>query len=229
MTVTLFDGTDDSIQVSLGGCNLSGDLTIAVLAKRGANGVAHALVVNHDSGAAARAGLEYRSVNTLTYSIGGTGAFSTTTVQVADGWTLMVLTKTTGTTTPRYHILKQGAAWVHENADKTLGNPTTQAGGTVRFGEWAGIDDLNGLIAVAGEWTVALTDLQCEELANEGGWAGNTGGSPVGLWRFTTAPIVDLVGTATESARTGTVISTDDPVGFSDPQTSAFNAIPFMR
>lgn len=224
MTVTVFDGTDDSVQCALGGCNQTGAVTLACVFKRAVNGVVHALVVNHDSGGTARAGMEIRAAvaptNAMTYSIGGTGAFSTTTVLAADGWCVIVMTKTAGTTTPRYHFKKEAAAgWVHENADKTLGNPTTQASGTVRFGEWAGIDDANGRMAIAAEWTVALTDLQCEELAAEAGWLGNTGGAPAGLWKFDSATLTDLTGGgADETVRTGTtLVSGDDPPFFWPP------------
>lgn len=204
----------------MGGCNITGPFTFACVYKKNADGIFHALVENHVAGGAASApAFEIRSTNTLTCRsvTGATGAFSTTTFLVADGWLVLVATKAGGTATPRFHFKKQAAlGMTHENADKTNGDPASQAGGAIKFGVEITVDRANGKLAFAAEWNVELTDVQCEELVTEAGWLNNTGGAPVGLWRFNTNPVLDLAGGgADEFTRTGTaLVGLDDPPGF---------------
>jgi hypothetical protein len=214
VTVTAFSGVNESVHTAIGGANQTGAFTLAAWLRKNTDGVFHAIIGNHDSGGTARCALELRNTNVVAYNDGAAGVFSTSTVLVGDGWVLVVVTKAAGTVTPRAHIYK-GTSWVHENMSGTKADSLTQAGGTIRFGEWQGVDDFNGRLARAAEWNVALTDAQVEELYGDiARWLGNSGGAPVGAWNFTSSPLTDLTGGgADETARAGTTLVSDEPAG----------------
>jgi hypothetical protein len=75
----------------------------------------------------------------------------------------------------------------------------------------------NGLIAMNAIFNKQLTDAQVELCAIS--WRNLLSQSPVGAWlllpHLTTSPIVDWTGGgANETARVGTSISTDGPIGY---------------
>jgi hypothetical protein len=147
------------------------------------------------------------------------------TVVNADGWVVFVVTKASGTATPRFHLRKLTAATTTRgNGAGTLANGSVIAStDRVEFGKDEYFNRSNGLIALAGIWNVALTDAQVDELwANlkTTDWRDNSGGTPLAYWEFNqdsvTTAVVDLSGGgANETARTGTsVVTGDDPPGW---------------
>jgi hypothetical protein len=163
-----FSAANDEIRCSLGGCNLTGAFTLAFIGKRGADGAYHGVMGNATTGSTMMVSVEIRDTTAPANSValvvnGGTEAhFSTTlTWTVADGVCLIVITKATGTVAPKAWKYRYDTdAWTTATSATTVANQATQAGGTVRFGEWADLDDFNGDLNVAGEWTRDLTDAE---------------------------------------------------------------------
>lgn len=223
VTVTAFDGTDDEIRTSIGACNILGAFTIGAVVRKSADGIFHALIGNHDAANLAQCALELRNTNVVAFNASGVGVFSTTTILIADGWVRLLVSKAAGVATPRCHIFKQAAGvWTHEDMTATLSDPATQAGGTIRFGEWQDVDDQNGRTAVGVEWNgVALSDAQVDEFRNArtSDFWNSSAGHPSGLWEFSRSPLTDLTGGgAAETVRTGTTLvdDTDQPIWFFD-------------
>lgn len=218
-----FDGVDDKIVTSIGGCDLTGAFTMAVLVKRTDDTTADTLIAQRTS-ADGNAGKLYihatLGVGLQTGSSQSYGANPLRNFGPADGWVLCGVTKAAGNVAPRLHVRRANGSWHHEAGTTALADLPSQAGGSLSFGTIASnLDPFRGAMAVAGEWTVALTDAQFEELgANQktADWANNSGGAPAGLWDFnqdaTTTPVNDLTpGGANQTSIIGTTVSTDGP------------------
>lgn len=145
---------------------------------------------------------------------GATTCLSTTTTTAADGWCLHVVTKVTGSATPRYHRYKYSTGvWVHENMSTTSLDASGEATGLVEIGGTLGSssDNFVGDIAQAGVFNVALADQDVESLAfTLQAWFG----SSKGLWPLDQSTIGQKVvdysgGGSNESALTGTSVSTN--------------------
>lgn len=218
-----FDGAGDEIQVSIGGCNLTGAFTVVVVARRNSAATAyHNLCTAHTSANAAVYGLEIENNadgNQLQVQVGATFVASTFTVGTADSWCLLAGGKASGTTTPRMHkYVYNTDTWTHQNASGTAGNPTSTASGTVRFGLWQNTDDLDGDLAAAAIFDRNLSDGEVEQMAHSlQDWLAL---GPVGMWVFdqqaTGTAVNDWTGNgAQQSSVTGTSVATSSVIGLS--------------
>ena len=206
-----FDGTDDSIRCSLGGTDLTGALTMAMLVRNDSTKADPLIygVLNHSSGGAGRI---YLLINASLKVQLGLTPVSTTSVN-EDEWVIVAASKAAGTVTPRAHIY-QGGVWTHEAMSATLPDPASASGGTVRFGEFAGIAWTEMDIAAAAEWQTDLSDAQVEnyiswERATQ--WQGCSA-----AWDFDQGSVTESVrdvtgGGADQSSITGTSVITDGP------------------
>jgi hypothetical protein len=213
-----FDGVDDNLYVSIGGTNLTGDLTMAALYRGDSSAIdtIRYVISNVASTGTLSCSMYVNGSQKIQF-----GASAGTTTVNEDEWVIIAITKAAGTTTPRGHIY-QGGSWTHENHSSTAGNPASQAGGTVRFGDLVGIAYRSMDLAVVAEWQANLTDAQIESMQSwdrAGNWGAGSAPDPDGLWSFqqedVTESVVDLTGGgADQTARTGTTVITDGPESF---------------
>lgn len=143
------------------------------------------------------------------FGAGGTGPTD------KNGWYALAFTKVSGTNAYRYHLAAQGGSFTHSasgsSADGTAGITSIIFGkGNIKGG--AKFD-----IAAAAMWTSALSDAAIDALGTSSmdTWLG---ASPVAAWQFNQAStgtaVNDLVGSANQTALTGTTVVAD-PVGWS--------------
>lgn len=145
----------------------TGAFSKAFMVRRRATGAWHALDGHHSSGGTGAMGVEFSNTNKISYTPNNiVGSLSTATFTSTTIWWIIVLTKTAGSSVPRGHYkdLSTPAAWVHENLDTSVGNPSSQSGGTIRMGEYADTDDANMNVSAHADWGSALSDGECEEL-----------------------------------------------------------------
>ena len=133
---------------------------------------------------------------------------------VADGWCLVAVTKTAGSSTPRFHRYKYSTStWTHEDGTGALAN-TAGTATQVRIGDYEGVDDFDGKMAVVGYFDTALSDSVIETLdADLQSWRLPQLNA---LWPLNQASeatdVVDMAGHANETSITGTTAVTgDDP------------------
>lgn len=143
---------------------------------------------------------------------GNTGS-SIRTLTEADQWMLVVVTKSSGTTLPRFHFYSlAGGTWVHENGSRAIGDEAAPgADGTIRWGKWQGTDALKADIDVAAIWAAEFFDVEVESLATNltaSAWLNIRPAGLRGLWDFgADATLVDLTGGgANEVFRSGTQV-----------------------
>lgn len=215
-----FDGANDLIVTSAGATTGTTFGTFAVIMQRNSTAY-NSLVFLHTSTPTGIYGMlieDNASGNQLELATAANSRFSTFTVVNADGWVLVAAGKATGSATPRFHkYVYSSNSWTHENGGGTLAN----ASGTVnnvRFGEWEGIDDFGGDLAVAAMWKRNLADGEVELLAHSlTAWHAS---APTALWTFdqsaTTQNVLDLTGGgANQSSLTGTSVSSSSVPVFS--------------
>lgn len=225
MAVRGFDGVDDVIILAEGGVNLGGAFTIGCIMEldsaTGNEGSPFFLGnVGTDSW---RVSLE--TFGTDLVILGGNGAFQSFPSAPSADWEVILVTKASGTATPRIHRYNLvTATWLHEDAGGTLADAVGAADG-IQVGRWGGTEYTAGRMAVVGAWEEVLgNDATIEALGLEtslANWrdAGTTG--PSGLWRFNQSTVGETVedmsgGTADQTTITGTAVVTgDDPPGFS--------------
>lgn len=222
MTVRRFDGVDDEIRTALGSCDRNaGGTTLGFLFKKLTDAAWQGIMGLHTSGGTAVQAIEIDTSNQVYWDLDVAGQSIDGTVTIANGWVMVFFGKASGTATARCSrkVMSTGV-WTHQNAGTTMvdGN-APGALGTVRFGEWQDGDDFNGLLACAGVWASNLSDATRETMGGSlQAWKDS---GPVGLWAFdqaaVTTAVTDLTGNgANETARTGTVVVTnDDPPNFS--------------
>lgn len=221
MAVRRFDNTDDELRVGTSTAALTGAYTIAVVFDlEGGDAGWHSFIGFFDTSGNYRLGVVRDTSNKIRIDgHQGSPSFqqSSTSFVAADGHTLLVITKATGAATPTFHFIKQGAgSMTHEAAAGALGNMLTSSGGTVRFGAFTNGDPMNSLLSRAAVWDgTAFDNTQCEGLVGgtKAAWAAL---SPTHLWQFdqaaTTDSVLDEIGSADQTALTGTaVVTTSDP------------------
>jgi hypothetical protein len=148
------------------------------------------------------------------------------TQKFREDWAIVVVTKTAGTTKPRFHRwIESGGGWVHEDGVGTIANPTLGTPGKITIGSFQKTSSPNrffdGDVAVAGVWNVALTDLEVEGLSlNRASqdWK-NTQSSGLQLLVDLNQPgvttVPDLSGNARDqSAEAQTAINDDGPASW---------------
>jgi hypothetical protein len=151
---------------------------------------------------------------------------STPTIVNADGWVILVTTKATGAVAPRYHVRYLTAATTTRNdAGSTQPNVGRAIVSTDRFqfGKDEFNNKLNGSVALAGFWDIAMSDAQVDALwtnLRTSDWSGHAAGAPFALWEFSqdsvATAVTDLMGGgADQTAILNTAVVTgDDPPGW---------------
>ncbi len=210
-------GTGDKITTSLGAAaSITGAVTLAVILKSSADGVARGVLNVGSAGASTRSlrtttgnAIQLRSNNAQTGS---------TSIVASDGWCFVCYTKAAGTATPRGHKYVYGTnTWTHTDAAATLGDstPTTSS---IIGANGGNNSSWTGDIAICGAYAAALTDAQVESMAY--GLPPWWQVAPNGLWildQSATAMLVnDLTGGgANQTAITGTAVGTSPVPVFS--------------
>lgn len=131
-----------------------------------------------------------------------------------DNWTVIAVTKSSGSATYRYHVAEIGGSWTHQNggtSDDGTASTSIEIGTAVNA--LRGVD-----IAAAARWaTDVLSDTEIEALGTTdmADWLSAT---PDGAWQFnqasTSDDVTDLTGNgADQTAIVGTSV-TDDPDGW---------------
>lgn len=221
MPVRTFDGVDDRIAFALGSTGFAfGPGSCAVVLKRGRDTNTESVLRVGASGTSnARYGLEIWTTALVIRCGNSTVTAPTITATVAMGWVLLVVTKATGTATPRFHRFNFGTAtWTHEDGASTLANSTAPASGPVLGANPNGTSPFQGDVGIAGIWDVVLSDAQVEALVeSEADWLAVP---PEAAWTLdqasTATSVEDDAGTSDQSSITGTTVTAD-----SVPWTSA--------
>jgi hypothetical protein len=222
----LWDGNDDFLKVSVGNASsISGTYSLVALARRQSTGASY-LIANHHS---SNAGKETLTINS-DGSIGLSVDFASTTsgaltVDRTDGWVIVGVSKTSGSTVPRFHVYK-GGTWSHGDGTGAIGNSVVPLDGSIHFGQvFNGAIKSQMELAVAAEFDTALSDGDFETL--EDGWQTQDWFdlSPATLWDFnqasTSTPVEDLMGGgADEISITGTTVISDGPPAWTYGVTS---------
>lgn len=220
MAVRSFNGSSDYIGCSIGALSGwdGGPATIAVWVKPAST---------KDQGVINGWAFSQNSAEWHVY-LGGDGRFYTGLSDsgyagpyLTGEWFLLVMTKGNGSATPRWHIYRPATtSWTHANSSSTAGDGATNST-TVDIGRAWG-DFYGGLIAVAATWKSNVgNDAAIEALGLETSLAGWEAASPDALWPLnqesTATPVEDITGGgADQTSITGTtVVTTDDPPGFS--------------
>jgi hypothetical protein len=200
----------------------AGNRTFVGICKRASVGGQHSIVgLNYSTDVSAM--MQWQdTTNKLKFSVNGANVFqvSTFTVPVASNWVLVAAGKTSGTTTPRFHLYVYDTnTWTHEDAAGTMIDGSGQTTTTVEIGSiFNGFDSFDGDIALAGIFPSVLTDAQVETLPfSLMAWLSL---SPAGLWLLdqsdTAQNVIDMTGGgANQTAITGTSVSTNSVPIFS--------------
>lgn len=191
--------------------------TFAAIVRRGATGAWHNVLALHTSGGTAQLALEFTDTNVLAYGNASVNGLGTTTFTSTTTWYLIIAHKATGTATPRFHIYNFTTdSWVHEDAAASIGNGGSVSGGTARFGEWGGVDDYSGEIAVAGCWSNTVpfaTDAAWEAAGLHISLRGWDAANPSALWVLDQATTGQALGDRTggganQSSQAGNTVGT---------------------
>jgi hypothetical protein len=208
-----FNGTSDGIVMTVGGCAITGALSIAAICQR-TTATVYAAIMDAVGTGFWELGVQPSGAvppNRLNFATqgGNTNATSLTLV-TADAWCLIAVTKTSGTTTPRFHkYVYSSNTWTHEAGIGTV--PDNTGTNTVADIGISGSDLWKGDIHAVGVWNAALSDAQVENLAfTLPSWFSV---SPAALWLLdqsaTSQKVLDWSGGgANESSLTGTSVAT---------------------
>lgn len=227
MTVRNFDGAGDYIDFPVtSSLDIVGSSTLVVAFKATTDSVWRGICTWQTSADTYTYSLGMTPSNTVqlaTKNTGGTtGAqASTTTVVAADGWVLLVVSHTAGTS-GNVSIFKPGSGWTHTGTTIGVPQPTTAGVGTgkIRVGRYENTDDLPGRIAAIGVWgTTELTNGaggQIEDLDN-GTLASWTALGVTEVWEFDQAAWgTQVIGEKAVASSTaingdGTIVADDPP------------------
>lgn len=223
MPIRRFDGVDDFIRAAIGSCNWTFG-TFGALYRPLKKPAGRAYVFcNHTSANANQPGINHISATLKPFLNGSWSADRSITYELAiNTWYIVLITKATGTQTPRLHAGKwNGSAfeWTHENYSGTETNPPSQAGGSIVIGASKGTTEfLNADYAAVIEWpSTVLSDAECEALGTQAdlktGWKEYK--SPAGLITFeqtsVSEEVQDIIGAADQTERTGTEVISEEP------------------
>lgn len=225
MAVRRFNGTSDEIKCSIGSCNLTGAFTLVNLIRPQAAAAA-SIMSNFTSGGTEKLGQGLNASKQSRLLVNGTGLTGAEieVTPTTSQWGLWIVTKEAGTKNPRWHFYGfDKEVWKHVNDGSTLGNPESQASGTVRFGNGAeGFAKVD--FAACAQWSKVLSDAEIETLKTLGTLYAWKTLSPAGLWLFNQGAvgteITDQTGNgANQSARSGTeVLAEEPPIPYGIPQ-----------
>jgi hypothetical protein len=234
MTVRNFNGTSDSLLLlpgALGSATL-GPYTVAVLMKPMANadkgildiGASVTTSSNNFNNGKFTLWQGNGSSSGLHVETTSVGSSVSTLFGTADGWSLVVVTKASGSVAPRIHKYPLSTAtWTRANAANAMVDQTMVSTDRLAFGKDESTNRNAMRLAASAIWTVGMSDAQVSALATNlwtGDWYNHAAGTPVTLWQFnqgsTAVAVADLTGGgATETAISGTTVVTgDDPPGW---------------
>lgn len=181
---------------------------------------------NNNAGMAAAyvSGTVSRELFEDTNALFGEGDFSSGVGTLTQGnWYLCAQTKTAGSATYRHHIwayASDGSGTMSHGVASGAGNHGD--GGSIATELRIGSNDVkgNGLIAVVGYWSRALSDAELDSMKSGSltAWRDVSGGAPAELislqnWNGSTG-CTSVIGTATQSSITGTVSTGANPPSF---------------
>lgn len=138
----------------------------------------------------------------------------------ADGFSLVAISKASGTTNPRGHKYVYGTnAWSHANAAGTSANSNSLSGGKVQLGRLFNLSgqEFSGDMAIAGAWLRVLSDAEVETLPfSLAAWLST---APDALWLLdqssTSQNVIDMTGLGSnQTALTGTAVASTSVPGF---------------
>lgn len=149
-----------------------------------------------------------------------------------DNWEVIVVTKTAGTTAPRFHRW-DGFSWVHEQPAGTIADPTLGTSGKLKVGSFENTAnryaDMD--VAVAAAWNVALSDAEVEGLVADRSsqdWADTQPGALQLLADFnqtTVSTVNDLSGNGrNQTAEANTAVVLNGPAFWAFGATPAAGA-----
>lgn len=224
MSSLAFNGTTDLINLALGGIGYWGSGgtggTIAMIVKAASNGSArHAFYAGAGSGTA-RWGVGKTANDKIRVQMAG-NQYEAPTIGLAssDGWCLVVFKKAAGSTQigsySRYRF--SDGTWLRESHGAAQGGDAAPTGSLLISGNAANTTERwSGNILIVGWWSATLlTNTQEETLKN--GTAAWTSLNPTELWRLNSMDPIQSPGTADETSRTGTTLSSDVPTGWTEP------------
>lgn len=213
----LFDGVNDEVQWAVGNCNLTTAYSIVCLIKLDSGVSWQAFLGNEAPVTGSEIAMgRHNSGVIATYSQGGIGASTGVAIDSTDGWVLIATTRAAGTgVIPTHHKYPIGGSATHTAATGARDNQASQVGGKIVFGQIDGSDFFKGRLAVAAEWTTALSDANIESLVTNLTRAHWLSLSPVGLWDELDAFNTDHTGGgASRTSLVGTTDDADDPAGW---------------
>jgi hypothetical protein len=171
----------------------------------------------------------HSSGDLATYGDGGVATRTAVAHSSTDGWVLVGSSHPAGTSTLTHVKHPIGGAQTSANPATTLGNPVTQVGGKIVFGQIDGSDFFKGRLAVCAEWASALNTTQLAALVSSFTRSDWLATSPVGLWDELDAFQADHTGGgASRTSITGTTDDADDPAGWASWAGAAVVEIPSL-
>lgn len=217
-----FNGSSDVVTLALGGLSTMTSGTIAVLCRRtdetawnGAfatrNGSTPELYID-----IAPSG----SSNFLWYNY-ASAANAGVAVAAADDWCWTIINKATGSSAPRTHKRVQSTGvWTRANGS-AIGDATSPSGGDLQIGN-AGGDFFKGDIAAIAVWTTSVADAVLDGMVNS--WPAVLAANPQAAWLLNQAStgtnITDAVGSANQTALSGTTVQTGTIPNWSETAAS---------
>jgi hypothetical protein len=129
-----FNGTSDYLQFGIGPFSgyTVGPFTVATLLKRNSAATAQTMPVWSTNVPGLRLRKFFQATNVLRW--GGSGNINGPTLTSTSVWYLIVLTRGSGTVTPRWHIW-DGTAWAHSDGSTTSADVTIASTDLLRFGK----------------------------------------------------------------------------------------------
>lgn len=210
----------DHLDCAIGGLvgTPAGAATLATVFRRGSDGTWDTIVSLETSANASKLSMQISDTNNLSYVSAASDRSTNISVVTADGWCLLVVTKASGTSTPRGHKYVYATdTWTHADASSTVGGDSSDlTAGRVQFGRWGTGDPVDGDYQAAGVWKRQLGDAEVETLAHSlQSWYAS---APNGLWLLdqsaTTQNVIDSTGLgANQQALVGTSVASSSPSG----------------
>lgn len=230
----LFDGVDDIIKCSIGGCNLTQPMSLAAIVRLNSDTGTHSLISTVNSNELSESNTLYvHSDGRIIYYTDTNASYDNTIkLFVADGWALLGGDHPAGTAAARLHRYIYGTnVWTHLNGASTADNTAPGSTGKVVLGRGsasAPASFLNGDLLIAGLWNRRLSDVEWENLPfSLQAWYAS---APKGLWLLdqaqTTQNVIDATGNgANQTAITGTTVATNHPKIFNRGESVIYPSV----
>jgi hypothetical protein len=219
MPVRRFDGIDDTIRCAVGGADVYGAWTMAILLRPTLLAYRVVYQAHGTDGRAIGYGFEIDDLGRLRVwqGAGNQERVSPNGYVARDTWRLVAISKGSGNVQPRFHSYDFSTTRWSREYGLAMDNAGSAAGGQARFGQWRDDYFFEGDVAAAVMWSSALADATIDTLATAPTLtAWSRVGSPVALWLFnqgaTGRPLLDVIGAADEAVTPpGTTVVFDEP------------------